>query len=101
MDSPLLAGDDPDLLALAVGCDKPGLPPLIIRGIDDVQDIPVGETEPLAGQAAVPGPVIVKQGSVEEQRGVMPSLSTAREQQCQPPGALTPSHLNKFKPKPC
>lgn len=66
--SPLLAGDDPDLLALAMGCDKPGLPPLIIRGIDDVQDVPVGEAEPLAGQATVPGPVIVKEGSAEGQR---------------------------------
>lgn len=58
--SPFLAGDDPDLLALAVGRDKPGLPPLIIGGIDDMQDVPVGETEPLAGQATVPGPVVVK-----------------------------------------
>lgn len=66
--SPLLAGDDPDLLALAMGCHEPGLPPLIVRGIDDVQDVPVGEAEALAGQATVPGPVIVKQSSVKEQR---------------------------------
>jgi len=66
--SPFLAGDDPDLLTLAVGRDKPSLPPLIIGGVDDVQDVPVGEAEPLAGQATVPGPVVVKQGSAEEQR---------------------------------
>lgn len=101
--SPLLAGDDPDLLALAVGCDQPGLPPLVIRGVDDVQDVPVGEAEPLAGQAAVPGPVIVKQGSEEGQRAARPSVSMARQrgqQQCHPPGALPPSHLIKFNPSP-
>lgn len=66
--SPFLAGDDPDLLALAMGRDKPGLPPLIIGGVDDMQDVPIGETEPLAGQATVPGPVVVKEGSAEKQR---------------------------------
>lgn len=66
--SPFLAGDDPNLLALAVGRDKPSLPPLIVRGIDDMQDVPIGEAEPLAGQATVSSPVIVKKGSVEEQR---------------------------------
>lgn len=65
--SPFLAGDDSDLLALAMRRDKPGLPPLIVRGIDDVQDVPIGEAEALAGQATVPGPVIVKQGSAGEQ----------------------------------
>lgn len=66
-----------------------------------MQDIPVGEAESLAGQAAVPGPVIVKQGSEEEQRAAMPSLSMARQQgqkQCQTPGALSPSCLKKFNP---
>lgn len=58
---PLLAGNDPDLLALAVGRDQSGLPPLIIGGVDDVQDVPVGEAQALAGQAAVPGAVVVKQ----------------------------------------
>lgn len=66
--SPLLAGDDPNLLTLAVGRDKPRLPPLIVRGIDDMQDVPIGEAEPLAGQATVSSPIVVKQGSVEEQR---------------------------------
>lgn len=47
--SPLLAGDDSYLLALTVRCHKPSLPPLIIRGIDDMQDVPIGEAEPLTG----------------------------------------------------
>lgn len=64
---PLLAGDDPDLLALAVWRDQPGLPPLVVRGVDDVQDVPVGEAQALAGQAAVPRPVIVEQSSAKSQ----------------------------------
>ena len=62
---PFLAGNDPDLVALAVWRDEPRLPPLIIRGVDDVKDVPVREAQTLAGQTAVPGAVIVKQGSAE------------------------------------
>lgn len=92
--SPFLAGDDPDLLALAVGRHQPGLPPLVVGGVDDVQDVPVGEAEPLAGQAAVPGPVIVKQGSAKEQK-----------QQClprAPPGSPASKDSNPaFGEGPC
>lgn len=33
---PFLAGNDPYLLTFAMGSDEPCLPPLIIRGIDDM-----------------------------------------------------------------
>lgn len=51
--SPSLAGDDAHFLAVPVWGDTAGLPPLVIRGIDDVEDVPVPEAEPLAGEAAV------------------------------------------------
>lgn len=57
---PFLAWYDPNLLTLPMGCNQPCLPPLIIGGIDDMQDVPIGKTQTLAREATVPGPVIVK-----------------------------------------
>jgi len=57
---PFLAWYDPNLLTLPMGCNQPCLPPLIIGGIDDMQDVPIGETQALAREATVPGPVVVK-----------------------------------------
>lgn len=68
--TPLFAGDDSNLLALSVRCHQPRLPPLIVGGIDNVQDIPVRETESLAGQAAVPSAIIVKEGPAQEEENV-------------------------------
>lgn len=65
---PLLAWNDPDLLALSVGCDQTRLPPLVIGGIDDMQDVPIREAQALAGQTAVSGPVIVKKSSTHRDR---------------------------------
>lgn len=50
---PSLAGDDAHFLAVAMWGDTAGLPPLIIRGIDDMKDVPVLEAEPLAGETTV------------------------------------------------
>lgn len=61
--SPSLAGDDAHLLAVPVRRDTASLPPLVVRGVDDVEDVPVPEAEPLAGQPAVLRPLVVKQGS--------------------------------------
>lgn len=43
--------------------DEPRLPPLVVRSIYDMEDIPIREAQALAGQAAVPGSIIVKQSS--------------------------------------
>ena len=72
---PFLAGDDPDLLALSMRGDEPRLPPLVIRGVYDVQDVSVREAQALAGQAAVPRSIIVKQSSEKTQGfGYTPSF---------------------------
>lgn len=65
---PFLAWNDPDLLALPVGCDQARLPPLVIGGVDDMQDVPIREAQALAGQTAVSGPVVVKQSSTHTHR---------------------------------
>lgn len=60
---PFLAGNDANLLAFPVRCDEPRLPPLVIWGVDDMEDVAIGEAQALAWQTAVPRPVIVKQSS--------------------------------------
>lgn len=65
---PFLAWYDPNLLTLPMGCNQPCLPPLIIWGIDDMQDIPIGETQALAREATVPGPVVVKKSPGKTKR---------------------------------
>lgn len=67
--SPFLAGDDPDLLALSVRRDEPRLPPLVIRSVYDVEDVSVREAQALAGQAAVPRPIVIKQSSDHQTGG--------------------------------
>lgn len=47
--------------------DTASLPPLVIRGVDDVEDVPVPEAEPLAGEAAVLCPLVVEQRPVRWQ----------------------------------
>ena len=64
--SPSLAGDDTHFLTVPMRGHAPGLPPLIIRGIDDVEDVPVPEAETLAGEAAVLWLLIVKQCPVQQ-----------------------------------
>lgn len=60
--APLLTGDHTYLLAFSMCGHQSCLPPLVIRGINDMQNVTIGEAEPLAWQAAVPSPVIIKQG---------------------------------------
>lgn len=43
--------------------DEPGLPPLVIGSVDDMEDVSVREAQALAGQAAVPRSIVVKQSS--------------------------------------
>lgn len=72
---PFLARDDADLLALPMWCDQPRLPPLVVRSIYDMEDIPVREAQALAGQAAVPRSIVVKQSSAESKGfGYTPSF---------------------------
>lgn len=63
--SPPLAGYNSHFLAVPLQSDPPRLPPLIIWGIDDVKDVSILETEPLAWEATVFALVIVKHGSVK------------------------------------
>lgn len=64
---PPLAGNDTHLLTVPFWSHSPGLPPLIIRGVDHVKDVSISETETLAGKTAVLRPLIVKQRSVKTQ----------------------------------
>lgn len=48
--------------------DEPRLPPLVVRGIYDVEDVPIREAQALAGQAAVPRSIVVKQSSIQTKR---------------------------------
>lgn len=63
MSVPFLAWNDPNLLALSMWRDQPRLPPLIVRSVYDMEDVPVREAQALAGQAAVPRSIVVKQSS--------------------------------------
>lgn len=67
---PFLAGNDANLLAFPVRRDEPRLPPLVIRGVDDMEDVAVGEAQALARQTAVPRPVIVKQSSARKKKDI-------------------------------
>lgn len=64
--SPSFTGDDAHFLTVPMWCDTASLPPLIIWGVDDVEDVPVAEAEPLTGQPTVLWLVIVKQSPVEQ-----------------------------------
>lgn len=60
--SPSFAGNKANVISLAVRVDPPGLPPLLITGVNYMQHIPKAETQGLAQEAAVLGLVVVKQG---------------------------------------
>lgn len=51
---PSLTRDDTHFLAVPVWGDTACLPPLIVRSVDNVEDVSILEAEPLAGEAAVP-----------------------------------------------
>lgn len=55
-------------------CHQPGLPPLVIGSVDHVEDVAVREAQPLAGQAAVPRPVVVEQSSAKRKTKKKPSV---------------------------
>ena len=59
---PLFTGDHTDLLTFSMWGHQSCLPPLIIRCINDMQNVTIGEAEPLAWQAAVPSSIIIKHG---------------------------------------
>lgn len=60
---PSFAGNDTHLLTVSFQHDSPCLPPFIIRGIDNVENIPIFETQSLTWQPTVLAFVIVKHGS--------------------------------------
>lgn len=60
--SPPFAGNEANVVGLAVRVNPPCLPPLLVTGIDDVQHVPKVEAEGLAQEPAVLGLVVVKQG---------------------------------------
>lgn len=66
--SPLFTGDHTNLLTLSMWSHQSCLPPLIIRGINDVQNVTIRETESLTWQAAVTSPIIIKQGPETHER---------------------------------
>lgn len=68
MSVPFLAWNDPNLLALSMWRDQPRLPPLIVRSVYDMEDVPVREAQALAGQAAVPRSIVVKQSSKKKKK---------------------------------
>lgn len=90
---PALAGDDANLAGLAVRPHWARLPPLIVRGVDDVQNVTKAEVQPLAGEATVFGLVVVEEGSgdrsrtasAKEGRGGQPSPAPL------PPGGPPPA----------
>lgn len=59
--APPLAGDEADVGGLPRGQDVPCLPPLLVRGVQDMEDIPKSEAERLAEEPAVLGLVVVEQ----------------------------------------
>lgn len=64
---PPLAWYDTHLLTVSFWSDSPGLPPLIIRGIDHMKDVSISETQTLAGKTAVLCPLVVKQRPIRTQ----------------------------------
>lgn len=60
--SPPFAGDEADVIGLAVGVDPPCLPPLLVTGVEHVQHVPKTEAQGLAQEATVLGLVVIKQG---------------------------------------
>lgn len=65
-------------------CHQSRLPPLIIRRINDVQNVTIREAEPLAWQAAVPSSIIIKQGPETHRE----RWSHHPNPKCQEPGTL-------------
>lgn len=66
--SPPLAGYNSHLLTVSLQSDPPCLPPLVIRGVDNVKDVSILKTESLAWEATVFALVIVKHGPVKRNK---------------------------------
>lgn len=94
---PFLAGDDANLLAFPMRRDQPRLPPLVIRGVDDMEDVAVGEAQALAGQTAVPRPVIVKQSSARTKLHTLAALPCFSQNKCSISKILTMSNVKSVK----
>lgn len=63
---PSFAGDDSHLLQLPLWRHMPGLPPLIVGGIYNMENVPKLKVQTLTGQPRVLGLIIVKQSSAEQ-----------------------------------
>lgn len=66
--SPPLAGDHAHLLPLPLASQLSGLPPLIIGGVEHVEDVPKAEVQALTGQPRVSALVVVKESSATHTR---------------------------------
>lgn len=60
---PAFTGNYPNFVTLPIWCDLPGLPPFIIRSINNMEDISKFEVQSLTGKATVFSLVIIKKGS--------------------------------------
>ena len=65
---PSLAWNDPHLFAVPVWCHYSSLPPFVIGGIDDMEDVPISKAEALAGESTIFCLFIVKQRPVRPGR---------------------------------
>lgn len=60
---PAFTGNYSNFITLPIGCNLPGLPPFIIRSINNMEDISKFEVQSLTGKATVFSLVIIKKGS--------------------------------------
>lgn len=81
--SPPLAGDHAHLLPLP---QMPGLPPLLVGGVDHVEDVSEAEVQALAGQPRVSALVVVKKSSATQAAAAAESRARAQDWSCWGPG---------------
>lgn len=60
---PAFTGNHPNFITFTIWCNLPGLPPFIIRSINNMEDISKFEVQSLTGKATVFSFVIIKKGS--------------------------------------
>lgn len=60
---PAFTGNHPNFITLTIWCNLSGLPPFIIRSINNMEDISKFEVQSLTGKATVFSFVIIEKGS--------------------------------------
>lgn len=63
---PAFAGNDANLVTLPAWHHQPCLPPFIVRRVNDVENVAKAEVQPLAGETAVFGLVVVEEGPADK-----------------------------------